>query len=97
MNAVWRRGRDVVSEGLSQFFGGAVCCGTCRFYKASAAPHTGDCRRYPPTVMTQYDRVQLNEASGARGQFFYGFVNEFPLVQAEMWCGEYQPPAEPKP
>ena len=36
-----------MSEGYAQFFGGAVCCGTCRFYEAAEL----DCRRFPPQVV----------------------------------------------
>jgi len=55
-------------------------CRQCRFFRAAApqpAPedrNSGECRRYPPSP------PDLGARTG----------NDWPLVQPDDWCGEYQ-------
>lgn len=65
----------------------AETCSTCRFRVPDARPEyalAGQCRRYPPTVSEQvaFDGLGSNH-----------FSQLWPWMQADDWCGEYQPEA----
>lgn len=50
------------------------CCAQCRFWQLMAQTH-GNCRRYPPKMVTADDMSY--ESS--------------PWTAATTWCGEFQP------
>lgn len=57
-------------------------CANCRFYRnLSAARAFGECRRYPPSVIT-YD------AEDGENLIIKGDV--YPRVSATTWCGEHR-------
>lgn len=69
-----------MAEGYAQFFGGAVTCGTCRFFLAER----WECRRYPPQIGGVYSTRDVSHARD----------DNFPIVSPDWWCGEYRAPAK---
>lgn len=54
-------------------------CGNCRWSQFILGQPQRECRRYPPNIFP---------IQGARG---LGFVNQFPLVDPKLSCGEFAP------
>ena len=69
-------------------------CGACRFFQvenaaarmgslALYAETTGECRRYPPRIVTGADRAKS-------GYFASGLpAPEWPIMPVTEWCGEF--------
>lgn len=51
-------------------------CSECRFYSQYYDKDSGECLRYPPTALYDFE-----------GQF----RNFFPDTRSNRWCGEFQP------
>ena len=62
-------------------------CGSCRFYEPlDGAPVAGMCHRYPPNSHPRVMGVEADdEAAGEPTKY-----PQFPLVDSDTWCGEYQ-------
>lgn len=56
-----------------------VRCKGCRYFVPTHAPGTGDCHRFPPTVM-----VMPDDGTGYT-------VQVRPNMRDEDWCGEFRP------
>ena len=51
-------------------------CKTCRFWAEFDKDVMGDCRRYPPTILS------ISEDNDT--------LTGSPMVHADNWCGEWQ-------
>jgi hypothetical protein len=73
-------------------------CSTCQFFLTPSpaanepAPEpekiTGNCRRFPPTLM--YQAMPGRNLAGGMAVNWSQQASGMPAVRATMWCGEYR-------
>ena len=58
-------------------------CDKCVYYVLPSSEPMGECRRYPPQIITLKGQGE--------GLADMSRVLTFPEVQGDSWCGEFQP------
>ena len=67
-------------------------CTTCQYYNDTAG--ASNCLRYPPQVVSVSEVAHVASASelGSLSEIRHDRVkSQFPAVEPDDWCGEYQP------
>lgn len=64
-------------------------CLNCKFWK-SISISLGDCRRFPPTVVTSTDSETEGEHGEYREIIRSTTSTQWPDTSADDWCGEFQ-------